>query len=622
MSQRANALGVKRVAWAVWAVVASAQVAHAEGEDDEETVDAQDDDEAANAEPDEVVDSGEPAPKPAAPPPQVKQDLTGHDLAGTRKPNIFEKDRFFVDKVDDEKTEKTTLVQGSITSTSFAYGEAGDDLYVDAAPADPDNVATASSNSPFLRMFTDLRLQTDFRHISGGAWDARVDVRARGVLQPGNATEGVAGDFEPVTPTSVQSGFQGRNELELKDLWIARSGKRTDLTFGRQFVADLGGVKVDGLRVDHARSSALTYLGFAGLYPVRGSRSINTDYPALKNDPDDNGMRSDAGLFTAAGGAGAAYRTENAYGAFGGVVLAPFQSDETPRVYLTATGYWRASSKLDLYHFAIIDVLGEGVGVTNLSAGLNYKPDQRLRFTLSVNRVDTETLNVQAQAFLQDPERQINVIQNEALLARIAQNQARASLSAGLGQRQRFELTVAATARYRGEVTLESPVDPQLAMPLVFTLPPGQSAEIFGSIVDRRSVAGMRLGVDASRIFKVGDDTYYRTSVLAARVFAAREAWDGRAEWEAELGYASTTDDKAGVACPPAEPDILQCYGAAESSVISLGGQLYYRFNTSWFGMFGVTLSRQSTQSQSGMDVVDDPPILGASGFARFAYRF
>jgi hypothetical protein len=607
---------MRRVAIALLLVAAPAHAAP--DDEDEDTTDVTGDDEEEDTAPPKV----DAAPKKPAPKPFVKQDLTGHDLAGTQKANRFERDRFFVDKIDDEKTEKKTLIQGSLTSTSFAYAEAGDDLYVDDMPIDPQNVATAPSNSQFVRVFTDLRLQTDFRHIGGGAWDARVDVRARGVLPPGNLTVGAAGDFEPVTPTATQSGLLGRNELEAKELWIARSGTRADLTFGRQFVADLGGVKFDGLRLDYAKSSRLTYLGFGGLYPIRGSRSINTDYAPLLNDPDGMGVRGDAGRFTATGGFGAAYRTDNAYGSFGGVVIAPFQSDETPRVYATATGYWRSGSKLDLYHFAIVDVLGEGTGVTNLSAGLNYKPDQRLRLTLSVNRVDTETLNVQAQAFLQDPERQINVIQNEALIARIAQNQARASLSAGLGARQRFEVTVAGTARYRGEVTLTSPVDPQVATPLEFTLPPGQSVEVFGSIIDRRSFKDARIGVDVTRIFKIGNDTYNRTDVLAGRLFVAREAWGGRAEWEAELGYANTTDDKAGVECGPAEVDILLCYGAAKSSVISLGSQMYYRFNGSWFGMFGVAVTRQSTQSQNGMLIVDDPPILGASGFARFAYRF
>jgi len=139
-------------------------------------------------------------------------------------------------------------------------------------------------------------------------------------------------------------------------------------------------------------------------------------------------------------------------------VIAPLQGGEDPRVYGTATGYWRLGPELDFYHLAIVDVVGTGTvnaGLTNLSLGLNYKPDQRLRGTLSFNRVDTETLNVQAQAFLQNPDPNANaVIQNEAFIQRIATNEARASLSAGLGELQRVEITAAGVYRYRGDVTL------------------------------------------------------------------------------------------------------------------------------------------------------------------------
>jgi hypothetical protein len=196
----------------------------------------------------------------------VKQDLTGHDLAGSQKSNLFEKDRFFVDKVDSKKTAKQTLIQGSLTSTSFAYRESGGEL------ANGDGTASAS---PFTRLFTDLRLQTDFRHIGGGKWDARADLRGRYTANPGQNS---AGNYTPANDSSSQSGFLGDNELEIRELWLTRSGKRTDLTFGRQFVADLAGVKFDGLRFDYASSERFTLLGFGGLYPIRGSRSVTSDY--------------------------------------------------------------------------------------------------------------------------------------------------------------------------------------------------------------------------------------------------------------------------------------------------------------------------------------------------------
>jgi hypothetical protein len=538
-----------------------------------------------------------------------KQDLNGHDLGTNKKENVFERDRFFVDKTDTSKTEKGTLVQGSLTSTTFGYHESGGTI----AP-----VATGTpSASQYSRVFTDLRLQTDFRHLAASRWDARVDVRGRLVTDPGVVT----GGYTPVTNSTVQSGLLGQNELDLKELWLVRNGARSDVFFGRQFVADLGGVKIDGLRIDYASSSRFTLLGFGGLYPIRGSRSITTDYQPLQSNPAPDGTRSSAGRFTAAGGFGAAYRTPEAYGSFGGVVLAPLSS-ESPRIFGTSTGYWRYTSQLDFYHFAVLDVLGSNavnVGLTNLSLGVNYKPDPRLRGTLSFNRVDTETLNVQAQAFLSNPDAKFNAIQNEAYLQRIATNEGRGSLSAGLGELQRFEITAALAYRYRGEVVLTAP--PQMAGgPLATTtLPAAQSVELYGAVTDRRSIAGLRLGVDASRIFGVGSATYQRTSSLSLRASASRELAEGRGEWEAELAYSSSKDDTTGMTCGG---DLNTCFGAAQSSIVSIGGNLFYRFNRDWFGMASLFLNHTSITHVDMAGSVEDPAVTGITGFLRIAYRF
>jgi hypothetical protein len=541
-----------------------------------------------------------------------KQDLNGHDLGTNKKENVFERDRFFVDKTDTDKTAKSTLIQGSLTSTSFAYHESGGTL----VPPMAGSTGPVPSASQFNRLFTDLRLQTDFRHIATSRWDGRVDVRGRLVADPGNSNS-----YVPPTATTSQSGFLGKNELDIKELWLVRNGVRSDLFFGRQFVADLGGLKIDGLRVDYASSTKFTLLGFAGLYPIRGSRSITSDYTPLQSSPDVNGGRSPAGRFTGAGGFGAAYRTLDAYGSFGGVVLAPLSS-ESPRIYGTSTGYWRYSPKLDFYHFTILDLLGSNAvnaGLTNLSLGVNYKPDQRLRGTLSFHRVDTETLNVQAQAFLSNPDNQFNVIQNEAYLQRIATNEARSSLSAGLGPLQRFEVTAALAYRYRGEVVLSAP--PQMAGPsTTVTLPSAQSVELYGSVTDRRSIKDLRLGVDASRTFGVGATTYQRATSLSLRAFAAHDIANGRGEWEAEVAYSSSKDDTAGMSCSTA--DLNTCFGAAKSSILSLGGNLYYRFNRDWFAMGSLFVNRIAITHTDMAGSVEDPAVLGLTGYFRIAYRF
>lgn len=603
----------------VLSVCAAAPQAWAKGKADDEAEAEAGDDEADV----KIEDSpGEPGAKPAAKKKPSgedsgggglqKQDLNGHDLGTTKKENVFERDRFFVDKTDTAKTEKGTLVQGSLTSTSFAYHEAGGTL------TPPPNTTTAvPSASPYNRLYTDLRLQTDFRHLGAGRWDARIDVRGRVVTDPGI----ISTNYVPTTNSSVQSGFRGKNELELKELWLVRNGLRSDLFFGRQFVPDLGGLRIDGLRVDYASSSKFTLLGFGGLYPLRGSRSITSDYTRLKSNPDINGARTAAGRFTGAAGFGAAYRTLNAYGSFGGVALVPLSS-ESPRVYGTSTGYWRYGTKLDLYHLAVVDLVGSNAvnsGLTNLSLGANYKPDQRLRGTLSFHRVDTETLNVQAQAYLLNPDVALNVLQNEAYLARIATNEGRASLSAGLGELQRFEVTAAVAYRRRGQVVLSAP--PQMAAGAVTTatLPAAQSVEVYGAITDRRSFKDLRLGLDGSRVFGIGGASFQRSTALSLRATAAHELSNGHGEWEAEVAYSNSKDDNAGVTCGG---DLLTCLGASQSSVISLGGSLFYRINRDWFAMGSAFLNRTSITHLETGKTTKDPAVTGISGFLRAAYRF
>ncbi|HEU4733671.1 MAG TPA: hypothetical protein VFT22_37510 [Kofleriaceae bacterium] len=544
--------------------------------------------------------------------PLQKQDLTGHDLGTTKKQNVFERDRFFVDKADTSKTEQGTLIQGSLTSTTFGYHEDGGTI------TPPNAMATGAivpSASQFNRVFTDLRLQTDFRHIAASRWEARVDVRGRAVTDPGTSTPG----FTPQNNSTVQSGFLGKNELEIKELWLVHNGVRSDVFFGRQYISDLGAVKIDGLRVDYASSSKFTLLGFGGLYPIRGSRSITSDYTELKSNPDAMGDRSSAGRFTGATGLGAAYRTVDSYGSFGGVALVPFSS-ESPRVFGTSTGYWRYGSKLDLYHLAVIDLVGSNAvnaGLTNLSLGANWKPDQRLRGTLSFNRVDTETLNVQAQAFLSNPDPTANAVQNEAYLQRIATNEGRASLSAGLGELQRFELTAATTYRYRGEVVL-SPPPQTMGAPTTQTLSAAQSVEVYGAITDRRSIKDLRIGLDGSRIFGVGSSTYQRTSVTTVRASVARELANGHGEWETEAAYSTTKDDSAGATCG----DIPSCSGASKSNILSVGGSLYYRINRDWFVFGSVFVNRNAITHVEMTGSTDDPAVLGLSGYFRAAYRF
>jgi hypothetical protein len=171
-------------------------------------------------------------------------------LAGAARAEPTEPDRFFADKPDGDRDK--SLWQGSLVLSSFGYAETSDQLEL--------GLIEVPLASPYRRVWGEARLQLDGRHLKGGRWDARVDGRARYVAsRPGDAS----GD-----PNRIQSGLLGANEYDVRELYLVRAGKRSDLFLGRLVIADLGALRVDGMRLDYAKNARWTYLGFLGLHPA------------------------------------------------------------------------------------------------------------------------------------------------------------------------------------------------------------------------------------------------------------------------------------------------------------------------------------------------------------------
>ncbi len=495
------------------------------------------------------------------------------------------KDRFFIDKRDTAETDEKTLFQGNFTSSTFLYKESGGALAMGGTDV----------NSKFSRIFTDLRAQLDARHIKGGRWDFRLDARGRFVQGGAKASQ------DPNGRIGVQSGSRGRNELDLREAWLVRSGDRTDIFIGRQFITDLAAVRVDGIRFDYAFSRKLTLLGYAGAQPLRGSRSIGTDYPNQFS-----AERAPLGrLPPIAAGFGGAYRTPRSYGAVGTVLSIPLKG-ASPLISLTSNGYWR-NGKIDLYHFALADLF-KRFSITNLSAGGNYKASTRMRLTGAVHRADNDTLAIQASGLLSDPQTG-NL--NDIAVRRVATNQVRAGLSAGFGRSQRFEVSIQAGYRFRAGLNVTDGNNNVVAK-----LPAESGLEIYASAVDRRSIQGLRLGADVSRFFGVGSVAFQRSTSLALRVTAAREFKQGRGLVELEAGFTSARDDNAGTTCGG---DILNCYGSSSVSVKQAGGSVYFRIKPQWFVMGNAYLGLQSGQAAT---LTADPTLVSTSLFFRVGYRY
>ncbi|MEZ4369001.1 MAG: hypothetical protein R2939_22380, partial [Kofleriaceae bacterium] len=398
-------------------------------------------------------------------------------------------------------------------------------------------------------------------------------------------------------------------EAELRELTLTRIGDTSRIVIGRQIVSELAAHRLDGVRVDLIRSEKLTLLGFAGAHPARVSRSIGFDYPRVRDEGGDAVGR----LLPITAGAGAAYRVEKAYGAAGLVTVIPGKG-EAPRAFLTTNGYLRTSPQLDVYHYGLIDVVGDaGFALTNLSAGADYRPRDRVRLSAALHRVDADTLDILARNFLSTPTT-AGAVENGTQVRRIASNQARLGLSVSLGQIEQIEVSTAFAVRQRGEIDLSD--DPAV---MGDVLPASQAGELWGQVV-HRELLGSRIGFDLSRTFGVGGQLYNRSTSLAVRAFVSREFAGGRGEWDAQLGYGTAKDDATGNTCTVAS--VIDCYGASSSKTLSAVGTVYYLVRPSIFVLGTLDVSSTSGETVASGMTVSDPAVVGLAAYLRLAYRY
>lgn len=520
-------------------------------------------------------------------------------------PSNIGDERFFVFQPADDKD--ITAWSGSFTSSSFFYGEraSGEDPLI---TPDPGGVTIpAEVDSPRSRLFTDLRMRVDANHIKGSYWDMRADVRAR--LVPNDQT---------------QSGTFSGEEYDFRELFFGRDGERYDVFVGRQFAYNLAAVKFDGVKVEYEKNARWRYQGFAGLYPVRGSRSVTTDYPTAEPEL---GMEGDGRVLPATAGVGAAYRYEKLYGSFGLVGIVPLTESqdtgetETQRIFVTSSGYYRRSRQLDIYHFLVLDGTGaDGAALTNGTLGVSYTPAPNLRVHGTLTHIDTETLDVQAQTRLENPQGAPNgnVVLNNVEVARLSQDEARLEVS-GSFVRRRFEVSAIGSMRRRPDVTLVT-VD---EMTEDVVLPSAQAADLTLRLLDRQSLYDSRIGFTYSRAFGLGDQNVNRSDFQVFNLNLQRDFQDGKSSLEGSATLILSDDDNPTDGCAAGTLDPLSCYGTSEATTFNVGLMGTYRIKRDWLGILSTQVGTQSISVLDAMqERLDLPRILTFSAFLRVAYRF
>jgi hypothetical protein len=491
-----------------------------------------------------------------------------------------------------EETEaKPADVDLRLTLSSFLFRESGDD----AQPLVMGGAAVAGA-SPVRRYFGDLRVEL----VDGGF---ELDARVR-----------------QTTSERYQSGAAGGGEYEIRTLRLRAGSARTGLYVGRQSIEAVGATKIDGLAFVQKLSRVWSGTLFGGAFPQLGSRSLDTDYPEIRNADGSYGSP----LVPIAGGLGASYSKGTIHGSIGAAAVYVMQevpdatSSEKSRVFVTANGYARPARWLDFYHFGLLDI-GGGVGasLTNGSLGVDVHPVTNLKVSASVNHVGTDLLQIAARNTLVEPDPSVmGIVQNHISIVRVSQDVVRGGASLAMA-RSRFELSVSAGLRRRPRV------DVALADPSVdVAFPEAKSADVTMTILDRRSLAGLRTSATTMLIYALGDDVPNRSNGSTIRLVAGRAFAGSRGELELDVAAQRFQDVSAGSGACANSLDVFACYGASTITAGQTGVLASWRIGREWLVIADVHAGARGVTSTTVMGRVDYPTAYSLSAFARVQWRY
>ena len=491
-----------------------------------------------------------------------------------------------ITKSDEPAPAKTDL---RLTLSTFMFRESGE-----SAASLIDMGATTPSASPVRRYFGDLRME-----LTDGGFE--LDARIR-----------------QTTTERYQSGADGGGEYEIRTLRLNAGTQKTALYVGRQFVDAVGATKIDGAAFVRQLTQTWSGTVFAGAYPALGSRSLDTDYPAIRNEDGTQGSP----LVPITGGLGISYGAGKYNGSLGAGAIYALQdvpmasSSEASRVFVTANGYSRPARWLDIYHFALADVAGNaGANLTNGSLGLNAHPTGTIQVTAQVNHVSTDLLQVEARNVLEDPDpNAIGVVQNNVAIVRVSQDQVRGGASLALA-RARYEVSLSSGLRRRPAVSVA------LADGSTVQFPEEKTADASITILDRHSIAKLRASATATVFYPLGDDAPNRSRGSLVRVAAGRPVANGKGEIEADLMAERFRDATGGGACATSM-DLFSCYGASKITAGQIGVLASWRVGREWMVLVDSHVGARKVTSATADGMVETPRAYSITTFARLQWRY
>ncbi|HMG57994.1 MAG TPA: hypothetical protein VK601_31050, partial [Kofleriaceae bacterium] len=351
-------------------------------------------------------------------------------------------------------------------------------------------------------------------------------------------------------------------------------------------------------------------------------RSLDTDY-VRAGQPGGPVGEGGALVVPVTGGLGVAVRTASYHGELGAAAVRVAQdvpgasSAETSRVFATSSGYGRIAAALDVYHFALLDVAGaSGVALTNGSVGVDARPVDAVQLTASVHHVGTDVLQIAARTLLSDPDpAAIGVVQNNLAVTRISQDAARAAASLALAE-QRFELSASGGLRRRPEVRIAL-ADGSGAV----VFPEARSADATLSILDRRSLAGLRAQLSGTLTAPIGGGAASRARGTLVRLAVRRGFAEQRGELEADVMAERFRDVGASNGMCMTSLDAFACYGTSTTVAAQAGALATWRVGREWLLLVDAHAGYRDVRSSSAAGPVAWPRVLSIASFIRVQWR-
>jgi hypothetical protein len=293
-------------------------------------------------------------------------------------------------------------------------------------------------------------------------------------------------------------------------------------------------------------------------------------------------------------------------------------SAEKSRVFTTASGYWRLGSPIDVYHFALLDVAGgTGAQLTNGSVGIDARPLANLQLSASLHHVSTDVLQITARNTLVDPDPStLGIVQNNLAVVQVSQDAARAAVSVALVE-QRFELSASGGLHRRPEVSVAL-ADGTGAVAFA----EARSADAGFSILDRRSLGGLRVQLSGTRTFPIGSGLAHRARGSLVRLSAGRTFGQQRGQLEADVMAERFRDIDASPGMCMTSLDASGCYGTSKTVAAQAGALASWRVGREWLVIADSHAGYRDVRSTSFAGPVAWPNVYSVTAFIRVQWRY